>query len=189
MDKAKIKVIFKEIFLFFASPAVMFIAITGFIFVSFMIDMMIRYAAGNYETSAWIMNMAAIMDRASFYPYLFAYPLSVLLRIELKEKRKRDPGFLASKNPETQEQKKKRKRALIRESILFLIFIFLGVLPFLGIYDMFGVSLAMSLNLGLLGLLVMLLYLIYLIVRYILIGIFIRGIIWCIRKIINKPAV
>lgn len=187
MDKIKIKIIFREIFLFFAVPAAMFIVITGFIFVSFILDSLIRYFSGNYGSSGWIMDLAFIMDRASFYPYLFAYPLFVLLRIECRDKRKlASPESGTLEVEEDPEKARKMKRAIIRESVLFIIFVFLGLLPFLGIYNIFGISLSMSLNLGVLGLLVTALYILYILVRYIIIGVFIRGIIWCMRKLIKR---
>lgn len=191
MDKVKIKIIFRELFLFFAAPAAMLIFVVSFIFISFILDALIRYFLGNYGASGWITNLTFIMDRASFYPYLFAYPIFVLLRIEYRSKRKPisvETGSLeVEQHIEDPKKVSKRKRAIIRESVLFLMFIFLGLLPFLGIYNIFGTSLSMSINLGMYGFLVIIVYILYIIVRYIIVGVFIKGIIWCVRKLTKKP--
>ena len=67
-----------------------------------------------------------------------------------------------------------------------LIFLFFGLFPFFGIYNIFGLSLATATNLGMWGFLVTIIYILYVVIRYVIIGIFIRGIIWIVRKLMKK---
>lgn len=190
MDKAKIKVIIREIFLFFALPAAAFIAVVGFIFASFILDSLIRYLTGNFGSSEWITQLALVMDRALFYPYLFVYPIFVLARIMYREKRKETllkSGLQeADVKPSDPEKARRRKRAIIREGIIFLVFLIFGLSPFLGVYQIFGISLTLATQIGMWGFLVTILYILYIVIRYIIIGVFIRGIIWIVRKLMKK---